>query len=205
MIYFYSDLHFGQPNLLKFERFCFSTIEEHDETIIKSLEKLGEGDTLWFLGDIGYPSEEIKNRIRNLRCKTFMVAGNHDKRSADYYKKEYNFDEVYKHSVWIEKRIVLSHIPIPVEDSVINIHGHLHGSFIDKPNYVNVSVHVINYKLYPMKKIMDLMGKLPVSNYKFLEEWYYGIQKVLEEQRVRRNDLIIDEKGIIRGRVPMEK
>ena len=54
-----------------------------------------------------------------------MIKGNHDNRSVNYYKNKFGFEEVYNHPVWFERRIVLSHIPIPVEDDIINIHGHL--------------------------------------------------------------------------------
>lgn len=200
MEYFISDFHFGHENSLSFERWNFSTIEEHDNAILSLLKhKLTSTDILYFLGDLGFPTEEVKEKLRALPCKIIMIKGNHDKNVDAFYKKQCGFDEVYDHPIWLSKRLVISHIPIPVENGVINIHGHIHGGYICKENYVNVNIHMLNYKLYPIKEAMKLMGKLEKPNYSFLCEWYNGLQIMSQDQINHRDDMLYDSDHIIRG------
>ena len=61
MEYFISDLHFNHDNILKFERQEFKTIEEHNEFIIASINRVvTKFDTLYLLGDLGDDLELIK-------------------------------------------------------------------------------------------------------------------------------------------------
>ena len=199
MEYFISDFHFGHKSTLNFERFCFEDIQQHDNYIIKILKsKLTKDDTLYFLGDLGYPNEEIEKELRNLPCKKIMLQGNHDDKPADYYLKVCGFDEYYTHPIWLSNRIMLSHYPLPVENGTVNIHGHLHGSYLDMPNYVNVSIHVVNYKLISKKQIDRLISKLQPS-YKFFFEWWNGHQIMTKEQIDNRDDILLDTDDKIVG------
>lgn len=52
--YFCSDFHFGHVKIIEFERQDCSSIEEHDERILSTLEKLlFATDEMYFLGDFG--------------------------------------------------------------------------------------------------------------------------------------------------------
>lgn len=189
MIYFTSDFHFSHSRILSFERWNFTSIQEHDEYVMKMLEeKLGKDDILYFLGDLGWPSEDIVRRIRALECQKYMIVGNHDKKSDIYYKEELGFTEVYNHPLWLSNRIVISHYPVPVEDGVVNIHGHLHGAYLEMKNYINANVHMQDYKLVTMKKVNNLIGRLPKPNRKFLEEWFAEYQVYTPEQMEKKKD-----------------
>ena len=206
MEYYISDLHLGHRNVLDFERRNFKTIQEHDDFILNMLKQtLGKDDTLYCLGDIGFPSDEQVEIFKNLPCKKVLIMGNHDKKNATYYFTKMGFNEVYKHPVWLHKRIVLSHYPIPVEKSILNIHGHLHSSTIDMNNYMNANIHMTNYKLLSYKQAMDKVCTLETSNYRFLQEWYAGHQKYTDEEIAIRTDLIFNENGIAIGKKTVEK
>lgn len=168
MIYFISDLHLNHSKVIQFERTQFSSIEKHNETIKNNLFSLKENDELWVLGDLGFSFEWIAE----LKCKKYLILGNHDKYTVSHYKQY--FDEVYNHPVWLSPRICLSHYPERVDKDVVNVHGHLHNSKLDLPNYINVNAAVIDYKPLSKKFVDALVMKIQKDKlkYKFGYEWW---------------------------------
>lgn len=51
MVYFTSNLHLGHNTILKYRGDRFSSIEEHDEYILKNIQKLSKRDILYIIGD----------------------------------------------------------------------------------------------------------------------------------------------------------
>lgn len=171
MIYFTSDLHLGHSNIISYERSDkFSSVEEHDSFVVDLLNKLSPTDTLYLLGDIGFGLNAEK--LKGLKCHTILIMGNHDKKSKTWYNNI--FDEVYDHPVWLEKRILLSHEPQVVESDVLNLHGHLHGAYLDMDNYWNMNIHMCDYKLVSLKQVYSKISKIKVNKekYKFMNEWW---------------------------------
>ena len=187
MIYFISDLHFGHEGILRLERDQFKTIEEHDEYIIEKINKQVKiTDELWILGDVGDPKQ-----LMRVNGKKYIILGNHDKRSMKEY--EAVASKVYKHPVYYNKRVLLSHHPHPVPSCTLNVHGHLHGAVLDSPNHVNLSIDVRGYKMFSEKDIQNIVSNLPKENRKFLQEWYADLYKFT----VPKDDVITDKYGRI--------
>lgn len=178
MIYFVSDLHLKHVGkngggIIEFERTNFNSIEEHDAFIKYVIfSTMKSTDELWILGDIGADYEWIKD----VKGKKYLIMGNHDRGTKTAYRKV--FDEVYDHPVWFSRRILLSHYPERVDSDVINVHGHLHNSKLDLPNYINVNIQNLNYKLLSLKQVNNLMGSIAVDTlkYKFGSEWWIDRQ-----------------------------
>ena len=173
MNYFISDTHFGHNNILVFERTQFNTIEEHDDFIMTVMEKsLKETDTLYHLGDFGYsnPNGPIYTRFKALPCHKVLIKGNHDKASFEYYQDI--FDIVSETPIYLTKRVVLSHDPIPVTEGSLNLHGHLHGAVLKSYNHLNLNIHITKYQLLTMKAVEKKLGTLSIDNTEFLYEWY---------------------------------
>lgn len=171
MDYFISDTHFNHAKILDFERTQFENIKEHNLFILTKLKdlKLSKDDTLYHLGDFGFLEDEEIDIWNSLKCKKILIRGNHDKK-ASYFPQF--FDKVYNHPLWYNKRILLSHEPLPVTEGTLNVHGHLHGSKLYKENYFNISIDVINYKIVNADNLQAKYCNLKKDNYKFLEEWY---------------------------------
>lgn len=185
MIYFTSDLHFGDKGIIKNERVRFGTIEEHDEFIIEAInKKVKATDTLYILGDVGNPE-----KLRYLNGTKHLLLGNHDKQSMKVYQSYVK--EVYKTPQYFSERILLSHDPHPVRASTLNVHGHLHGSKMATHNHLNISIHVVDYKVYSEVELSQLVGDLPKPNEKFLEEWYAPYYIFAEP----RSDVFADRHG----------
>jgi calcineurin-like phosphoesterase family protein len=149
-----SDLHFGHKNILKY-RTEFSSIEEHDGTILDNIKSQGsKRNTLWLLGDCFFSREsfyqldEICQYYENVN----LVAGNHDTDSVER-------QSLFKHAIrsgmynkvgglFKQSSFWMSHAPIhPLElRGCINVHGHVHSNTIRDPNYINVSCENVKYK-----------------------------------------------------------
>lgn len=173
-----SDFHFGHKKILETERFArFKNIEDHDEFIVKFFEnicrKMKKGDSFWFLGDFGKPSEEHLNRLYKASCDTagdcWAILGNHDK-EEEQSNMRYLFDYIYDVPQFINRRLVLSHEPFPQMAPVLNVSGHLHGSTLDLTNYLCASIHVANYQPITSQRIQSQWGKMDKWNMKFLYE-----------------------------------
>lgn len=188
MDYFISDLHFAHDRVIIFERTEFKTIEEHDKYIIDSINrKVKNTDTLYILGDIGK-----LEYVRELNGRKILLKGNHDSRST----KEYlgYFAEVYENPFYYNRRILLSHYPHPVEDHILNVHGHLHNSIMDKENYLNLSAKMINYTPISEKELIAFINELPEEKRKFLDEWFAPYYKFTSD----RKDVILDDDGVLK-------
>lgn len=205
MRYIISDTHFGhydnntQKGIITFERTQFKTIQEHDEYLYQMFidlsKKLKPGDEFWHLGDFGdlkwlYLIEYLQQVQPQI--KTCFILGNHDKH-MDIHAFIHYFDEVYKYPVYVTNKLVFSHEPVAAWDSVINVHGHLHGSIIDKPNYINASVHVTGYKFVTDKYISARYAKLPKWNMRFLYEPFAADYKFTQP----KEDVMMDRDGRI--------
>lgn len=129
MIWFSSDFHFGCEKLVENTRSEFGSIEEHDITLLNSINNhVGINDTLVFLGDF---CKEKPGRYRTLiKCKhIFFCLGNHD--------REAKIRSVFGGNVWHNRmvrwnsdKIWCSHYPTAFWDGchrgVIHVYGHIH-------------------------------------------------------------------------------
>lgn len=194
-LWLFSDPHFGDRGILKYERNEFNSTEEHDEKIIKAINsKLTEGDTLICLGDLGHNWLNCIPKIK--KCgKKILILGNHDNCAKSKYR-EY-FDEVFPGPLFINRFTVLSHEPIPVSEHFINIHGHLHGSILDDNNHINISISMIDYKLFDLDAgTKSLIDKLPRIKAHFLEEWYAD-KYIFTEKKIEKDCLMYSNGHII--------
>lgn len=195
MNYFISDFHFNHKNIIEWERTQFSTIEEHDSFTLYTIEqwakKLHKDDEFWFLGDFGDIS--FLYQLPQFKCKTYMIYGNHDKKD-DYEKFAGYFDEVHLYPLYLSNRLVVSHLPVAAYDDTINVHGHLHGTVIDKPNYINCSINDHSYTLLSGKEVANHYSKLPKYNRRFLWEPFAADYKMHGRNP---EDVVVDKNGRI--------
>ena len=132
---FIADLHFGHTNMAI--KRGFSTIEEHDEYIIKQWNSVvHKRDTTYILGDITMETSKPYPLLARLNGIKHVVLGNHDMPKDVEELSKY----VMKISGMIKyKGIFLTHCPIhPMElDHRVNknIHGHIHENIVKRVVY----------------------------------------------------------------------
>ena len=123
-----SDTHFGHKKIIAM---C-GRPENHEELMFKSLSEIPENDVLIHLGDIcmGKDSDHHDKYIEPLKCRKWLVRGNHDPKSISWYLS-HGWDFVAD-SITLRLfgwGIVLTHVPTPQDDpGVVNVHGHLHNT-----------------------------------------------------------------------------
>ncbi len=176
--YLTSDLHLNHRSVQKTLRPAFASTDEHDEYIIRKYnEIIGEDDKVYILGDLGFsPATALDPLVRRLNGRKTLIIGNHDQlNDAKYHSM--GIDEVVRHPLYLTDSIVLSHIPLREaldNPFVINVHGHLHGSALDLPNFINVNVDVCGYEPVRLDLIKQRAAELcrPSRWEPYEVEWY---------------------------------
>lgn len=111
----------------------FKTIEEMNKKIIKNWNSIvNKRDQVWHLGDFGFGNQEqISQIVSQLNGNIFLIKGNHDNHSNQWYK-DCGIKKIYDYPIIIQGFLVLSHEPQPfICDSrtpYVNFFGHLHDS-----------------------------------------------------------------------------
>lgn len=186
--YLQGDIHLGEHGMmtLVYKHF-FDTIEEYEAEFIKRYNAKVKTDNkiVLFTGDLGR-KDAIERVLPQLKGRKFLLLGNHDNYSRAFYEKY--FEEVFSTPVWLGRRVVASHIPIPVEDGVLNIHSHTHWIKLDSKNHWNICPEWHNFTPILYKKVHNMLNKLEKPNYHFCMEWYKDIQ--LYEGPEVREDLV---------------
>lgn len=159
-IWFYSDPHFGDPEMAQIRKDYISD----EEQVRRINAKVGKHDTLIILGDVG--NTELVQKLRGYKV---LIMGNHDAGASNYQRKvklfpdnengeieidlhffraedNHLFDEVYEGALMISPKIILSHEPIPhLPDWLFNIHGHDHSNWFTGSRHLNCCAEHINY------------------------------------------------------------
>jgi calcineurin-like phosphoesterase family protein len=153
-IFFAGDTHLGHTNILTFTKADgtpyrkFSSIEEHDEYIIKQWNSVVKPSSkVYHLGDVTF-SHKYLYMLDRMNGEKILIKGNHDKLKLSQYlpyfkdiRGSHQFDG-----------IIMTHIPIHPESLArwgVNIHGHLHHNIVmldGKPDkrYFNVSMECLD-------------------------------------------------------------
>lgn len=164
-IYLTTDTHFSHKKIIEFGR------PNNYENLIKKdlMFKISPTDILIHLGDIGLGGDAAANSqwFKNtLKCKTFLIKGNHDGKSYSWYLKN-GWDFVCKKMTWkmFGKKICFSHIPIEDDNYFdLNIHGHIHdggdyhddeiGHLRDDKHHL-IALELNNYKVVDLQKLIE--------------------------------------------------
>lgn len=136
MIHFIGDLHFGDENILRYDRRPFKNVREMDTKLIENWrEMISPNDEVYVTGDFGAEGYE-SDILKELTGTVHLIKGNHDVHENTYYRKA-GFAEVYNHPIILEGFWIVSHEPMYVSEHMpyANIFAHVHGN----PMYNTVS------------------------------------------------------------------
>ena len=152
MIYYTSDLHFGQKSLLatgKWKERPFTTLEEmHAAQIKKWNDKVTNGDDVYIAGDVGARGYHnmFPELLAQLKGRKHLVLGNHDDVSDLRVRQQFveivNYKELTDYSKGEKgkgneaRKVVVSHYPILMwngqHKGVILLYGRLHNTVDEK-------------------------------------------------------------------------
>lgn len=138
-IWLTTDSHFGHKNIINFGR-----PENFEEKIFKGYMNIPKDDILIHLGDICLSHEEEihKKYIMPIPCHKWLVLGNHDHKSYNWYL-DHGWEFVCEmfYAKYFGQHILFSHTPKSKRSIGFwsyNIHGHLHDNIHRFPEYKNI-------------------------------------------------------------------
>lgn len=122
-----TDTHFFHK---KMGEYC-GRPEGFEDLIKEGLKVVKPGDVLIHLGDIciGQDVRAHKELLKPLKCKKWLIRGNHDEKTDKWYLDhgwDFVGDEVLLNK--FAKRILLTHRPVLDGEYDINVHGHQHNN-----------------------------------------------------------------------------
>jgi calcineurin-like phosphoesterase family protein len=175
-LFFTSDPHYGHENILKYCHRPFSSIEEHDEELIRLWnETVPEDGIVFILGDIGFCSETyLKTILNRLHGKIYWIIGNHDWRRITPGIMN-RFECITQQMVITvdNKLVYLNHFPFlcyPDSDRhpVYQFFGHVHSGPLSGSSDISKLVHLnkrqydvgVDNNEYKPISFQDIMKKI---------------------------------------------
>lgn len=126
-IYLITDTHFNHRAIINL---CGRPLN-YERVMFRSMNNIAKEDVLLHLGDIciGKDVEVHEKYIKPLKCKKWLVLGNHDRKSYSWYY-EHGWDLVTDGIVLkvFGQQVLFTHTPRPIGRFDLNIHGHFHNS-----------------------------------------------------------------------------
>ncbi len=164
--FFIADTHFMDEKIIRYENRPFKDVNSMGAAIQENWNRLVlPEDTVWVLGDFCLNSLYAKVCCKYLNGHKFLVKGNHDTESNEFYRR-CGFDEVYDHPVILKGFFILSHEPMYINANMpyFNIFGHVHGNPMyrnDGNQFYCVSVERTDYtpvEVYEFEKKITCCG-----------------------------------------------
>lgn len=168
-IWFWSDLHFGHTNIIKFSDRPYASTQEMDEKLIINHNALVKPeDVVIWVGDVSFrnPSETAKILYR-LNGYKILIVGNHDFEKKKGVRKM-PFDEVHiVYNMTIGGTLVaFTHYPMDnLVDGWVNVHGHVHihghhAEEVPSTSHFNVNCEFHDYKPLNLDALIKKVGEL---------------------------------------------
>lgn len=171
-IYLTSDCHFGHDRDFIWGPRGFSSLEEHDRTIVENWNSIvTPQDTVYILGDLmlGTNHEYGLNCLKALQGEKYFIAGNHDTlRRQEEYQEIRLAGLGLAHILNAEGyRFYLCHYKTetsridnmaPLKNHLINLHGHTHSKAkfeSDNPFQYNVALDCHNNYPVPLGVVIN--------------------------------------------------
>lgn len=126
---FVGDTHFGEEAIILYENRPFQNTKEMDEVLIKNWNsEVNPEDIVYVVGDFGANGRE-KEYLSRLNGIKYLIKGNHDTKSNEYYRAA-GFKEVYDKPIVLENFWIISHEPLYMNVNMpyANIFAHVHNS-----------------------------------------------------------------------------
>jgi len=95
--FFTADTHFGHANIINYSNRPFATVEEMNETLIRSWNStVSPEDCAYILGDFAYRSAKpIEEYLKRLNGEKHLLSGNHE-------RSYFNTDKgLHLHDYWL--------------------------------------------------------------------------------------------------------
>ncbi len=170
--FFISDTHFGHKNVLKYDHATrpFSSIEEHDETIIRLWNETvpAQGNSIvYHLGDFAHNKSVFSSIVPRLNGTIVWIRGNHDDETWKLRHMVSSAHEAKYIRCANKQRMYLSHYPMRSWRGsyvgAIHLHGHCHGALESIPwgKSMDVSANVIGLRPISEEQVIERLKDRP--------------------------------------------
>jgi calcineurin-like phosphoesterase family protein len=174
-IYFTADTHFGHKNILKYQNRPFlvgtetydsytraSVVNMDEQMIARWNETVGNGDTVYHLGDFAFlqikQAAQIFDRLNGTKI---LIPGNHD--SLEIQQLPWARVHPYFEINLDGKKIIMCHYAFlswnKAHRGSLNFHGHSHGSIPPTTQRCDVGVDCWDYRPVRLDQILTCIEK----------------------------------------------
>ena len=171
-----SDTHFSHYNIIKYCNRPFTSIKEHDETLIDNWNFLVQpNDLVYHLGDVIFGSREhCIELLSRLNGKIFLISGNHDKCALRQEVRTRFIDVKQLHQIKYVLNnttfeLVLCHYAMRVWNKChhgsLHCFGHSHGKLVGGRSSMDVGVDVNNFRPIHINKVIELLTDTDTAEY----------------------------------------
>jgi len=168
-LFFLADFHAGHDKPFIYQSRGFSSIEEHDETLIQRFNsKVTHTDITYHIGDFGWKS--INRYLSRLNGQHIFIYGNHDKTLRQFLVAHPEQAlEIYEgyHDMFVGNKqpLTLCHYPMRSwkwsHYNAWHLYGHHHSKTDFGGKTLNVSVDNLNGYPISETELIDYMNKRP--------------------------------------------
>lgn len=172
-LWFTADLHLGHKKVIEYDKRPFSSIEEHDESLLSNWNsRVQPVDHVFVLGDFSFaPPSKYLGRLKGTK---YLIRGNHDVKTGGFsqvfdYLDLKVLNENYENPYTKYQHLCLFHYPIAEWNKAhrgsIHLYGHTHGnSWFDgvfAPVYkcINVGSPVCDYAPISYEEVLKRVSQ----------------------------------------------
>jgi calcineurin-like phosphoesterase family protein len=157
-VFFTSDTHFGDHRTLNIWKRPFGSVTEMDSALVRAWNEIvGEGDTVWHLGDFARRPSDVPALLARLRGVKHLVRGNNDPpatAAAPGWASVQDYAELEEAG----RRLVLCHYPFRTwngqHKGAIDLHGHSHGRLKPLPRQFDVGVDARSWRPVTIRALL---------------------------------------------------
>jgi len=164
-VWFTADTHFGHANIIKYCSRPWPQISAHDEALIARWnETVGEGDTVYVIGDFAYRSaRSVAGTFHRLNGTKHLIWGNHDRKDVITLPWASMSERLILTIDGVD--LVLDHYPgrswYGQSHGRVQLFGHTHGAVDDLWNACDVGVDRWDFRPVSVEQVIDRIKHLP--------------------------------------------
>lgn len=184
-VHFTADCHFGHGSIIRMAGRPFSSVEEHDQTLVDNWNSVvAPADTVFVVGDFAHKADNDRARkiFDRLRGTKHLVVGNHD---GEFVRTQLPWASVMDRvKLTVDgQKIVCDHYPMRswegVRSGAIQLFGHVHNRLDTWPNSLDVGVDAWGYR--PVT-LLDIRARLDAALPHTMEEYLLDDDDALVEE-----------------------
>lgn len=190
-IFFTSDTHFGDPNIIRIRKRPFASVDEMDAAMIANWNAVvGEGDRVYHLGDFAHRDcFDGSDYLSRLNGEIHLIVGNHDEILMETAGHLFKTTDLLSELDWQGRRFVLCHYPMRDWPNAVrgayHLYGHVH-SALDKTPFgrsLDVCTESHGYAPVRIETVAAILDQRPQHRRGLPEMLELSDEELAEERR----------------------